>query len=234
MELEIIYEDEHYIAINKPSGLLVHKTKLAKKDIALFALQLLRDQIQQRVYPLHRIDRPTSGILLFSKSSEAAALLSPQFQSEEMEKIYLTVVRGYPEPTYGWIEKPLKKQLDGEDQEAKTEYWVINQIEIPFASTPKYPTSRYSLVKVKIHTGRMHQIRRHFAHKRNYIIGDTSHGENKQNKFFRSQFEVHNLMLHSWKLSFKHPYTHQMVYLNANIPLHFEKILNAFNWKLEI
>jgi tRNA pseudouridine65 synthase len=232
MELEIIFEDEHYIAINKPSGLLVHKTKLAKKEIAVFALQLLRDQIGQRVNPLHRIDRPTSGILLFSKTSEAASLLSPQFQTDEMEKIYLAVVRGYPDPAYGLIDKPLKKQLDGEDQEAKTEYWVLNQIEIPFESTPKYPTSRYALVKVKIHTGRMHQIRRHFAHKRNYIIGDTSHGENKQNKFFRSQFDVHHLMLHSWQLSFHHPYTQEKISLQANIPEHFEKVFNAFEWKI--
>jgi tRNA pseudouridine65 synthase len=232
MILDIIYEDEHYVAINKPSGLLVHKTKLAKKEIAIFALQLLRDQIQQKVFPLHRIDRPTSGILLFSKSSEAASLLSPQFQTEEMEKIYLAVVRGFPEPTYGWIEKPLKKQLDGDEQEAKTEYWVLNQIEIPLASTPKYPTSRYALVKVKIHTGRMHQIRRHFAHKRNYIIGDTSHGENKQNKFFRSQFDVHHLMLHSWKLSFLHPYTNQKIELKADLPSHFDKVFDAFDWKI--
>lgn len=231
MVLEILFEDEYYIAINKPAGLLVHKTKLAKDEVPVFAMQLLRDQIGQWVYPLHRIDRPTSGVLLFAKSPEAAALLQPEFATTNIKKYYLTVVRGIPAEDHFIIDHPLKKDLDGTLQDCKTEFWKLSETEIPFSSTPKYPTSRYSLLKAYPHTGRMHQIRRHLAHARHYIIGDSSHGENKQNRFFREQFDSNNLLLHAEALHFMHPVSKSQVIITANIPDYFQKILNDINLK---
>ncbi|WP_194973176.1 pseudouridine synthase [Aquiflexum lacus] len=227
--LEILFEDDFYIGINKPAGLLVHKTNIANDEETLFALQILRDQIGQKVYPLHRIDRPTSGVLVFAKSSEAASLLQPLFPTTEVEKFYLCIVRGYMEDKHGVINHPLKKKLIGELQEAQTSYWSLAQSKIPFSSSPKYPTSRYSLLKVYPHTGRMHQIRRHMAHARHYVIGDSTHGDNKQNNFFRVQFGLENMLLHAWKLKFTHPYSNQEINLQADLPDHFLKTLVYLN-----
>lgn len=228
--LEILYEDDHYIAINKPAGLLVHKTKIAKTDDPSYAMQMLRDQIGQWVYTLHRIDRPTSGILLFAKSSEDASLFKTQFTEHKIEKLYLAVVRGYLKEDQFISEYQLKKDLDGELQEARTCFWSLAKVELPFSSSPKYPTSRYSLVKAFPHTGRMHQIRRHLAHERNYLIGDTTHGENKQNRFFRERFGLHNLLLHAWQVKFLHPVLHTEVEIKAPLPDHFIAIINHLGW----
>lgn len=229
--LEILFEDDHYIAINKPAGLLVHKTKIAKTDDPRYAMQMLRDQIGQWVYPLHRIDRPTSGILLFAKSSEDASLFTTQFTEHRIEKFYLAVVRGYLKEDQFISEYQLKKDLDGELQEARTSFWSLAKAELPFSSSPKYPTSRYSLVKAFPHTGRMHQIRRHLAHERNYLIGDTTHGENKQNKFFRDRFGLQNLLLHAWQVKFHHPVLHTEVEIKASLPDHFTDIIKQLDWE---
>jgi tRNA pseudouridine65 synthase len=206
---------------------------LAKDEEAEYALQLLRDQIGQWVYPLHRIDRPTSGILLFSKSPEAAALLQPGFANGIIRKTYLTVVRGFTAQSHGIIDRPLKKDLEGDHQEAKTEFWSLQQVDYPMASTPRHPTSRYSLLQAYPHTGRMHQIRRHLAKERHYIVGDTTHGENKQNRFFREQFGLNNLFLHAWKLSFVHPQTLENLEITAPLPEHFQVLMEIFDWKID-
>jgi tRNA pseudouridine65 synthase len=231
--LQLIFEDEHYLAINKPAGVLVHKTPLEKDPAALFAVQLLEKQLGYKVYPMHRIDRPTSGILLFAKNAKAASLLQPQFSGNGMQKYYLAVVRGYMPEKHGEIIKPLAKDMAFELQGAKTEYWELNTVEIPYASSKKYPTSRYALVKIYPHTGRMHQIRRHFAHLRHYIIGDTAHGDNKQNHFFISQFNLSNLLLHAWQLNFNHPYSNRLVAITAPIPAYFQNVMQQLGWTVE-
>ena len=229
--LDILFEDDHYIAINKPAGLLVHKTRIAKTDDPQFAMQMLRDQIGQWVYPLHRIDRPTSGILLFAKSSEGASLFASQFTEQKIEKTYLAVVRGYLKEDHFVSDYTLKKELTGELQEASTSFWSLAKAELPFASSSKFPTSRYSLVKARPHTGRMHQIRRHLAHERNYLIGDTTHGENKQNRFFRDQFGLQNLLLHAWMVKFIHPILHTPIEITAPLPPHFAHIIDHMGWQ---
>ncbi|WP_143961048.1 pseudouridine synthase [Litoribacter populi] len=223
--LNILFEDEHYIIIDKPSGMLVHRTKLAKHDVAEFAMQLLRDQIGQWVYPLHRIDRPTSGVLIFAKSSEAASAFETQFSEKKIEKYYLALVRGFFSDDKVYLDYPLKKEESEEMQEAQTSFWKIAQFEVPLPSSPKHPTSRYSLVKAFPHTGRTHQIRRHLGHLRNYIVGDTSHGDNKQNKFFRSQFDLHKLLLHALQVEFIHPFTKEKIKVEAPLPSYFQEIL---------
>ncbi|PSL07648.1 pseudouridine synthase [Cecembia rubra] len=226
--LEIIFEDEYFIAINKPAGVLVHRTHLAKEEETLLAVQLLRDQIGQHVSPLHRIDRPTSGVLLFGKNSESTSLLQPLFPTKQVKKFYLSLVRGHMED-HGIIDHPLRKKLHGELQEATTEFWTLSQTEIPFASSARYPSSRYSLIKVYPHTGRMHQIRRHMAHARHYVIGDNTHGDNKQNTFFRNKFGLYNMLLHAWQLEFIHPITNQKITIEAELPDYFIKILEEIS-----
>jgi tRNA pseudouridine65 synthase len=231
-QLPILFEDDHYIAINKPAGVLVHRTSIAKEENELLAVQILRNQIGQKVYPLHRIDRPTSGVLLFGKSSHAAALLQPLFTTDQVRKFYLSIVRGFMPEKHGLIDQPLKKKLIGDLQEAKTEFWSLAHSEIPYASSPKYNTSRYSVIQAYPHSGRMHQIRRHMAHARHYIIGDTAHGDNKQNNFFRKQFGLQNMLLHAWKLEFTHPVSKEEIKIKAALPDYFKEMLNVLNLNL--
>jgi tRNA pseudouridine65 synthase len=222
--LEILYQDEYFVAVNKPAGMLVHRTNIAFEENTLIAERILKEQIGQKVFPLHRIDRPTSGILVFGLSSESASLIQPFFPTEDVKKYYLTVVRGFMSEDHGVIDHSLKKKLIGELQEAKSEFWSLSQNEIPIASTSRYPTSRYSLLKVYPHTGRMHQIRRHLAHDRHYVIGDSTHGDNRQNHFFRDTFGIENLLLHAWRFEFTHPFTNETIKIEAALPEYFSAI----------
>lgn len=225
MLLEILFEDDDIIAINKPSGLLVHRTSIAA-DETVFALQLLRDQIAQQVSPVHRLDRPTSGVLLFSKNPDILPLLKEQFSDRTVGKTYLAIVRGFPSLSNDCIDYPLTSERSGKLQEAITHYQVLSQAEIPFDTTGRYPTSRYSLLELRPETGRTHQIRRHLAHLRHYILGDTTHGDNKQNQFFERQFGLTNLLLHASELRFTHPLSSKEIKIQASIPAHFQHIIS--------
>ncbi len=227
--LEILYEDENLIAINKPSGILVHRTSIAPEE-TVFALQLLRDQIGQWVSPVHRLDRPTSGVLLFSKRKEILPLMKDQFMERTVEKTYLAVVRGIPEVKEALIDYPLTTERSNKKQEARTTYKVLLEAEIPFNTTGRYPTSRYALLELKPETGRTHQIRRHLAHLRYYILGDKAHGDNKQNQFFEKQFGLQNLLLHAQTLVITLPDTLKTLSIQAEIPPHFKKICKELGW----
>lgn len=227
--LEILFEDEYLIAINKPSGLLVHRTSIAAEE-TVFALQMLRDQIGQHVYPVHRLDRPTSGVLLFSKKEEILPLLKEQFADRSVKKTYLAIVRGIPALKSDLIDHPLTSERSNKLQEAQTHYKVVAEAEIPFDTTGRYPTSRYSLLELKPETGRTHQLRRHLAHIRHYILGDKKHGDNKQNQFFEKQFGMENLLLHARRLKFKHPVSHETITVTASLPLHFKKTMKNLGW----
>ncbi|MGN0003074.1 MAG: pseudouridine synthase [Sphingobacterium composti] len=219
--LEILYRDEHLIAINKPHGLLVHRSSIAN-DASQFALQLLRDQIGQAVYPAHRLDRKTGGILLFSLDKETDQKTQSLFQDKKMDKRYLAILRGYC-PEEGTIDYPLLKE-NGTSQEAITHYKRIATAEI-HVPQGKFPTSRYSLVEANPETGRMHQLRRHFAHIMYPIIGDRPHGCNKQNKMWKERFEMDTMMLHASVLKFVHPWTDEKIEIKANIKSEFKRVL---------
>ena len=227
--LEILFEDEYLIAINKPSGLLVHRTSIAAEE-TVFALQMLRDQIGQHVSPVHRLDRPTSGVLLFSKEEEILPLLKEQFADRSVQKTYLAIVRGIPAIKSDLIDHPLTSERSNKLQEAQTHYKVLAEAEIPFDTTGRYPTSRYSLLELKPETGRTHQIRRHLAHLRHYILGDKKHGDNKQNQFFERQFGMENLLLHARTLEFKHPISQETIIIEAALPVHFQKAMSNLGW----
>ncbi len=223
--LEILFESEDLIAINKPHGLLVHRSFIAA-DASEFALQLLKEQIGKMVYPAHRIDRKTSGVLLFSLTKEMDSLIQQAFAQNLIKKEYLAVLRGHS-PLEGSIDYPLKKD-NGTLQESLTLFQTIKhtEIDLPFG---KHPTSRYSLVKAKPQTGRMHQLRRHFAHIMHPIIGDRPHGCNKQNKLWKETFEHDSMLLHAHKLAFVHPKTKEEIHIQANIQPEFKRALEILH-----
>ena len=229
--LEILYRDDRAIAIHKPSGLLVHRSPIDRRETR-FAIQLLRDQIGQHVYPAHRIDRPTSGILLFGLDEAAGAALSILFQERKVQKTYLAMVRGHTQDA-GLIDSPLHKYEDQdghiksvETQEARTDYQRLATIELPY-STERYATTRYSLVELSPHTGRRHQIRRHVAHIRHPIIGDVRHGCNKANKLARANFGIHRLLLAATHLEFPHPFENKTVKIHCPLEESFQAALEA-------
>ena len=224
--LEILCEDEQIVAIHKPNGLLVHRSKIAD-DADEFAVQLLRDQLGVHVYPAHRLDRKTSGVLLFAKNPEMNKALQEQFMNQLVKKKYLAIVRGYTDDS-GTIDYALTRD-DGKVQDAITHYQTISRTEIqmPFG---KFATSRYSLVEVMPETGRMHQIRKHFAHIFHPIIGDRPHGCNKQNKLFLEQFQMKEMMLHASQLEFFHPALNEKLTIDCHHKGEFSRMLEALKF----
>lgn len=183
--IEILTQTEHYVVVNKPAGMLVHRSRLDSQE-TVFLMQTLRDQLGQLVYPVHRLDKPTSGAMLWALNSEAARWFTQQFEQKQIRKHYLAIVRGWTE-NVGCIDYPLKEQLDKiadmhaqsdkTAQAACTECQTLQRSECPFASSARYATSRYSLLHITPKTGRKHQIRRHMKHIFHPIVGDTTHGD---------------------------------------------------------
>ena len=219
--LEILYQDTHLIAINKPHGLLVHQSPIAR-DAEEFALQLLRDQLNQTVYPSHRLDRKTSGVLLFALDKESDRMMQQMFQNRQVEKKYLAIVRGFA-PSEMTIDYALKNENEIL-QDAVTHFKTLEQyqIDVPFG---KHATSRYSLVEAMPETGRMHQLRKHFAHILHPIIGDRPHGCNKQNRFWLEKFQMNTMLLHASELSFIHPYSNEKMVIKADLSDEFKRVL---------
>ncbi len=222
--LEILYQDAYLIAVNKPSGMLVHRSWLDKGE-TLFVMQTLRNQINQHVYPLHRLDRPTSGVLVFALSSEIASVMMPLFAGRDIHKTYHALVRGWIQ-TGALLDYPLKEERDkiadkfasGEPifQEAITEYEPLAHAKLPIPMG-RYLECRYTLVEMKPHTGRKHQLRRHMHHLSHHIIGDVNHGDGRHNRLFRETFDCHQLLLHASRLTFNHPVSQKPVEIKARL-----------------
>lgn len=227
-QLDILYQDDVLIAINKPNGLLVHRSPIAS-DTNVFAVQLLRDQLGQRVYPVHRLDRKTSGVLLFALNEEMNSEMQRRFMNGDMTKVYHAIVRGYT-PDAGEIDYPLKRD-DGVMQPALTRYETLQRTEVPFA-IGKHSTSRYSLIKLTPETGRMHQLRKHMAHMLHPIIGDRPHGCNKQNRYFKNELGVDEMMLHALSLEFVHPLLGQAERIEAPYQPAFQNLLEVLRFSL--
>ncbi|HCH31307.1 MAG TPA: pseudouridylate synthase [Oceanospirillaceae bacterium] len=198
--LSIIHQDADLVAINKPTGLLVHRSPIDKRETR-FAVQELRNQLGQHVYPLHRLDKPTSGVLVFALSSEAASFYGQQFQQHRIQKTYLALVRGYG-PKQLSIDHALKDEADdyagikgdGEAKEALTHVQSIQKFEIPLR-VDRYETTRLSLMQCQPVSGRKHQIRRHLKHIGHPIVGDSRHGKGLLNRACEGYFGVGRLWL---------------------------------------
>lgn len=237
-QIEIIYEDEFLVAINKEAGLLVHRSWLDKGETR-FAMQLTRDAVGCHVFPVHRLDKPTSGVLLFAKSSAVARSLTEAFTEHKVTKQYLAVVRGFMSEQgvvdYALSFKPDDiadkfANLDKPAQEAVTHWQSLAQIELPFAVSKKHDTSRYSLMRLTPKTGRKHQLRRHMRHLFHHIVGDTSHGDGRHNRFFRTQYGCERMLLHAQTLALSHPVTGEPLLLKAELDDQWMRIMEEFDW----
>ena len=236
-QLPILFQDESLVVINKPSGLLVHRSEIDRHETR-FALQLIRDQIGQRVYPVHRLDKPTSGVLVFALNSESARHIGTQIEQRQTHKRYHAIVRGYA-PESMAIDHPLKEELDKfsdkkakQDkpaQSAQTNIRRLATIELPI-SIEKYPQSRYSLIECIPLSGRKHQIRRHLKHISHPIIGDAKCGRGRHNRYFKQHFDAGRLLLHASSYELIHPVTQKRLKFTAPFDAIMQSLLSRFNW----
>ena len=234
--LEIIYIDDHLVAIHKPHALLVHKSPIDRNETR-YAMKILRDQLGKWVYPAHRLDKPTSGLLLFSFDSDTARALGEQFEQRHVEKRYQALVRGYT-PDSGCIDHALKEIADFKDQqaladskpakEARTRYQTLHRYELPY-SDGRFPSSRYSFIELTPETGRKHQLRRHLKHISHPIIGDVKYGKGPHNRLFRDKFEIQRLLLASIFLAFDHPHTGERLALSCTLAPEFQTLLESLD-----
>lgn len=229
-----IFRDSWLLAVHKPAGLLVHRSPIDRHETE-FALQYARElNGGEHVYPVHRLDRPTSGVLLFARDQETARRLGLALMAGEVAKTYLAVVRGWA-PETGVIDYPLREEpedrrLKGREQpvrEALTRYRRLAITELPVA-IERYPTSRYSLVELTPETGRKHQLRRHMKHINHPIIGDANHGRGRHNRYFAERFGQGRLMLAATALNLTHPVTGEPLCLSAEPEPSFIRVLEIF------
>ena len=211
--IDLLFVDDSVVVANKPSGLLVHRGWDNDDDVAMFRV---RDQLGAHVHPVHRLDRGTSGALLFARSREAAATLGRAIEAGKMEKRYLALVRGTP-PDEGIIDHPIPRSEGAERVPAVTRFRRLG----------KSPVDRCSLVLAEPETGRLHQIRRHFHHLSHPIVGDVKHGSGEINRHYRAQYGLHRLALHASSLAFDHPVTGVRIVAKAPLPSDFADALRA-------
>ena len=232
--LPILYQDERLVVVDKPAGLFVHRTALDRTAGA--ALQRVRDALGRHVWPVHRLDRPTSGALCFALDAEAAAFLSAAFAEGRVEKTYLAVVRGHPPESFT-VDRPLVPlnpdghglKAGAEPQDARTEVRLLATTVQPWPVGP-YETARYALVEATPTTGRRHQIRRHLAGANHPILGDHRHGDHRHNKACAERLGVDRLLLHAARLAVPHP-DGPSVAATAALPDAFEAVCQTFGWK---
>jgi tRNA pseudouridine65 synthase len=229
--LDIIFQDKDLLAINKPAGLLVHRSNVAI-DIHENVVDQLTNQLGIPVFPIHRLDRPTSGVLLFALNTETAKTMAEKMQQNEIKKWYATIVRGLTKPS-GHITKAISSEYNPTKKKSAISYYktVCHALaNIPYRG---YPTTPYSLVLASPQTGRTHQLRQHFAHIRHYIIGDKKHGDVKQNKHIVPHLNLHTMYLHACQVLFTHPITNQEILINAPLPLAWENMAKLLQLDLQ-
>ena len=207
--LEILYIDDYLAIVHKPAGWLVHRTPLDKGETR-FVLQTLRNQIGQRVWPVHRLDKGTSGVLVFALHAQIASTLGQAFElGEGLQKTYCAMVRGWPVEE-GLIDHPLKRMPDDmrsqrqEVQTAQTRFITLHRGELPLAQGD-FPSTRFAQVQLQALTGRRHQLRRHMKHIAHPIIGDATHGKGPLNRAIAEHLGAQRLWLHAMRLEMRHP-----------------------------
>lgn len=226
-QFKILFKSEEFVVINKPSGFHVHapETNPEKVPVSKIILQQLRNQLGQSLYPIHRLDVPTSGVLIFALSAADASELNVAFNSAATKKKYWAIVRGYT-PESGIIEIDLKSDSSGEFVKAKTKYKLLYQIEIPKQVGLKHSTSRYSWLEIELETGRFHQIRRHMNRISHPVIGDSDHGDSRHNRFFREELKIPGLCLHCVQLEMRFKGVDYV--FDAEAPQKWQKIRRLF------
>ncbi len=222
----ILHEDDCCIAVLKPAGMFVHPTSWSTETDVL--TRRLQDFFGHRVFPVHRLDRATSGVIVFGRSSEAAGGLARQFRERRVVKKYLAVVRGYTDHA-GTIDHPLRADDNKPARDAVTDFRRISTVELPVPAG-RYPTARFSLIEAMPKTGRLHQIRRHLHHISHPVVGDTVYGKGLQNRLFRELFSCHRLLLTAVELTFEHPVTDQLLTITAPLDDELRAIFTELGW----
>lgn len=236
----ILYQDEHLVVIHKPAGMLVHRTSIDAEEQPV-VLQLLREQLGVHLYPVHRLDKPTSGVLVFALSSAAAQALQAQFETHAIEKTYIAVVRGFltgsGEIDYALSDKRHQRRAKGTlspkewpGKPAITHYQGLHTCEVPIACG-RYASSRYSLVALNPMSGRQHQLRRHLKHFNHPIIGDTTYGQGPHNRLFREHFDCHRMLLCATRIKFEHPMDGSALNIVTKLDDDFEAVMGELGWK---
>jgi len=211
--LTILFRDESLIAVDKPAGLAVHRGWAREHDVALLRL---RDQIGARVFPVHRLDRATSGVLLFALSAEMAGRVCASFVAGEVEKTYLALVRGVP-PEEILVDHPLPPGEDTHAPRVPAQTMIVR----------REVFGRYSLVEARPLTGRLHQVRRHLKHISCPLIGDVNYGKGEHNRLFRERYGLHRLFLHATRLRLPHPVQGGQLDIVSPLPADLAAVLQA-------
>jgi len=229
--LPVLFRDERYVAVNKPAGLLLHRSPMDSRETR-FLVQILRNQIGQRVFPVHRLDKPTQGVVIFALDTEAAAELQALFQDTRVEKEYLAVVRGHLREAVT-VDHPLSDPDELRSpvlRDAVTRILPRATMELPYPVRP-YETARYSLVECRPATGRRHQIRRHLKHLRHPIVGDANYGDGPHNRLFRDELRLPGLLLAATRLAFAHPFSREPLNIDAPILSPLREALQLPAWR---
>ena len=211
LPIELLFVDPHLVVVNKPSGLLVHRGWDNDDDVAMFRV---RDALGQHVHPVHRLDRGTSGALLFARTREVAATLSHAFEAGQIDKQYLALVRGEP-PSSGVIDYPIPKSLGKPRVPAVTRFRLLGRSAV----------DRCSLVLASPETGRLHQVRRHLRHIDHPLVGDVRHGSGEINRHYRAEYGLYRLALHALTIAFAHPVTGARLEVTAPVPEDLSAVL---------
>ena len=223
MDIPILYQDDALVVVSKPNNILVHPSYYARNIKEPSLIELLSEVIDEKLYPVHRLDYKTSGVMILAKSSVNAAALQKQFEENTIQKVYYALVRGYSDKK-GKVDTPVKNPDTGKYKEALTNYSTLESVEVAIAVQP-YSMSRYSLVVLFPKTGRMHQLRKHMNKISHPIIGDHKYGNRHHNRMFEEELKYPNMFLHAYQISFRHPVTKEEVCINVTPP---EFWLNAF------
>lgn len=221
MALDIIYEDEYFLAVNKPAGILVHPTTNFPTNTLANGIKFyfLSKDLDIPIRFINRIDRDTSGLVIIAKSGEAHSALAKQFELDSCEKLYLAVAEGFFEAASGTIDKPIgiddentiRRAVSKDGHKSITMYEVQEQYKIA------------ALVKLKLVTGRTHQIRVHLSSIGHPLLGDELYGGNMQ--YLQRQ------ALHAYKMTFLHPYGKEIIRLQAKLPHDIEQLLALLKHK---
>jgi tRNA pseudouridine65 synthase len=204
--LPILHIDPWLVAVHKPPGLLVHRTGLDAGETR-FAMQVVRDQLGRLVYPVHRLDKGTSGVLLFALTPEVARELGAAFEGRQVHKRYLAFVRGWPPAGQTRVDHPLREEDTAREAPAQPASTFVRRLAVLELPEPdgRHPTTRAALVQAEPHTGRRHQIRRHLKHIAHPVIGDATHGKGPLNRWWAGRLGVQRLWLHALALELPHP-----------------------------
>lgn len=224
----LLYEDEFIIAVNKPNNLLIHNSYYARNIRETTLLEGLQEHFNHQYFPLHRLDRKTSGVILLCKRKEDIPKFQEIFNEGKIEKIYYGIVRGFS-PANGIIDTPVKHPESRKYKEAETLFESKGQATLEIPVHP-YPSSRYSLIRLVPKTGRIHQLRIHLNKISHPLVGDYKYGDRFHNRMYEENFGMHNLFLHAFSVKFEHPVTKEETYIKAEFPDNWKTLFERFEW----